>query len=152
MTATAQIAQMLAGAAAAQRAAADAYRSAAAHADAAARALATAGAALAGTTPPATAARPVARRAASTRPVVAPATGAAADTAVAVAGALRMLPTYADGVALLKSQRLDRAQMLVVARELLLTRVDRLSDKKLRELVLKQAILDRDKFAGLRTW
>ena len=47
---------------------------------------------------------------------------------------------------------LDRAGLLAVAGELLLTRVDRLTKPQLKQRLLKQAIGSRRKYDGLRTW
>jgi len=70
----------------------------------------------------------------------------------AIASRLRETESEEEGAAYLDSLHLDRESMLAVAAELQLTRVDRLSQKELKRRVLKQAIGDRRKFAGLRKW
>jgi hypothetical protein len=71
-------------------------------------------------------------------------------TAATIAARLRKTDTKDLGAAYLADQQLDRETLLAVAGELGMTRVGRLSDKKLQERVLGQAIGARDKFAGLR--
>lgn len=70
----------------------------------------------------------------------------------ALAARLRSCETEDDGAALLEQQRLSRADLLAIAGELKLTRMERLSRAELRRRVLKQAIGARRKFAGLRRW
>lgn len=70
----------------------------------------------------------------------------------AIAAELRALATEADGEAYLDGLGLDRAGLLAVAGELLLTRVDRLTKPQLKQRLLKQAIGSRRKYDGLRTW
>ncbi|WP_326944540.1 hypothetical protein OG439_32640 [Amycolatopsis sp. NBC_01307] len=72
------------------------------------------------------------------------------SAASAIATHLRETATTEQGSAYLKDQELDRETLLAVAGELGITRVDRLSNAKLQERVLNQAISTRDKFAGLR--
>jgi hypothetical protein len=72
--------------------------------------------------------------------------------AAAIALRLRETETEDEGAEYLQAQHLDREGLLAVATELQLTRVERLSQKELRRRVLKQAIGDRRKFAGLRKW
>lgn len=90
----------------------------------------------------------------SRRSSSAPPTGTAQPSvdAAAIAARLRDISTEEDGAAHLDAQRLDRENLLAVAAELKLTRVDRLSRAELRRRVLKQAIGARRKFAGLRNW
>ena len=70
----------------------------------------------------------------------------------AIAKRLRGTETVDEGAAYLRAQNLDRAALLAVAAELLLTRVERLSKKALVERIIKQAIGARRKFEGLRHW
>lgn len=66
-----------------------------------------------------------------------------------IAAQLRETATEELGAAYLKDQQLDRETLLAVASELGMTRVSSLSDKKLQDRVLKQAIGARNKFDGL---
>lgn len=72
--------------------------------------------------------------------------------AAAIAARLRETDTEEEGAEYLKSLHLSQEGLLAVAAELQLTRVERLSQKELRQRVLKQAIGARRKFAGLRKW
>jgi hypothetical protein len=69
-----------------------------------------------------------------------------------IASRLREAETEEEGAAYLHAQHLDRENLLAVAAELQLTRVNRLSQTELEKRVLKQAIGARRKFAGLRRW
>ncbi len=82
----------------------------------------------------------------------APAYDELAKGASAIASRLRETATEQDGAAYLRAQALDREELLAVAAELGLSRVDRLSKKDLAQRVLKQAIGARNKYAGLRSW
>jgi Rho termination factor, N-terminal domain len=70
----------------------------------------------------------------------------------AIAARLREIETEEEGAAYLRAQGLDRVDLLAVATELRLTRVDRLKPAELEKRVLRQAIGARRKFAGLRKW
>lgn len=72
--------------------------------------------------------------------------------ASAVARQLRVTDTVAEGRELLSALRPSRADLLAVAGELGLTRVERLSGPQLTERVLRQAIGARRKYEGLRRW
>ncbi|WP_410664667.1 hypothetical protein [Amycolatopsis sp. lyj-84] len=74
-----------------------------------------------------------------------------ADVA-AIASRLREMDTVEEGAAYLRSHKLDRESLLVLAAELQLTRVTRLSQPELEKRVLKQAIGSRRKFSGLGKW
>lgn len=74
------------------------------------------------------------------------------DSPATVASTLRAAETVEEGAAYLDAQQLDKEDLLAVAAELQLTRVDRLSRNALEARVLKQAIGARRKFAGLRKW
>lgn len=69
-----------------------------------------------------------------------------------IATRLREIDNEADGALYLRTQHLTKEDLLAVATELLLTRVDRLSRRELETRVLKQAIGARRKFDGLRKW
>ena len=75
-----------------------------------------------------------------------------AERAADIASRLRETATEQDGAAYLKTQGMNREQMLRVATELGLSRVDKLSTTELEKRVLKQAIGARNKYAGLRDW
>ncbi|GAA1707711.1 hypothetical protein [Fodinicola feengrottensis] len=82
-----------------------------------------------------------------------PITASEPDTAAAtIAAHLRATDTEEAGAAFLDAQHLNRTSLLAIAAELGLTRVNSLSQTKLRQRVLKQAIGARRKFAGLRKW
>jgi hypothetical protein len=70
----------------------------------------------------------------------------------AIATKLRETETEEEGAEYLTEQRLARDDLLAVAAELGLTRVNRLPQTELEKRVLKQAIGARRKFAGLRKW
>ncbi|MBN6034710.1 hypothetical protein [Amycolatopsis sp. 195334CR] len=72
--------------------------------------------------------------------------------ATAIASHLREIETEEEGATYLRAQRLSREDLLAVAAELQLTRVERLKPTELEKRVIKQAIGARRKFAGLRTW
>lgn len=74
-----------------------------------------------------------------------------ADVA-AITAHLCELNTEKEGAAYLRAQHVDREILLAIAAELQLTRVDRLKQTELEKKVLKQAIVARRKFAGLRRW
>ncbi|MFI6215431.1 hypothetical protein ACIBCD_25845 [Nocardia brasiliensis] len=69
-----------------------------------------------------------------------------------IAACLRETETEEDGAAYLRTQNLNRDELLGVAAELQLTRVSRLSQGELEKRILKQAIGARRKFSGLRKW
>jgi Rho termination factor, N-terminal domain len=69
-----------------------------------------------------------------------------------IASHLREIETEEEGAAYLHAQHLDQESLLAVAAELQLTRVSRLNRTELEKRVLKQAIVARRKFAGLRSW
>ncbi|OLF09825.1 hypothetical protein BLA60_18845 [Actinophytocola xinjiangensis] len=85
-------------------------------------------------------------------PVAVPGAEASRIDAAAVAATLRATETEEQGADYLRSQELGRDDLLAVAAELRLTRVDRLSQPELARRVLKQAIGARRKFSGLRKW
>ncbi|MGV9676376.1 hypothetical protein ACWDSJ_13935 [Nocardia sp. NPDC003482] len=70
---------------------------------------------------------------------------------MSVAARLRIIGTEAEGREFLRAQQLDLDGLREVADDLLLTRVDKLSQAELERRVLKQAIGARRKFEGLRT-
>lgn len=72
--------------------------------------------------------------------------------AVQVAAQLRGLDTVELGAEYLAGLGLDKPALLLVAAELGLSRVERLSGAELRRRVLRQAIGARRKYAGLRSW
>ena len=94
------------------------------------------------------------RSSGTTRRVAAPSTASPKSNvdAAAVAAHLRETGTEEEGAAYLEAGQLDRDDLLAVAAELKLTRVERLSQKELTRRVLKQAIGARRKFEGLRKW
>ncbi|MEU0872972.1 hypothetical protein [Nocardia brasiliensis] len=69
-----------------------------------------------------------------------------------IAAYLRETETEEDGVVYLRAQNLNRDELLGVAAELQLTRVNRLSQGELEKRIIKQAIGARRKFTGLRRW
>ncbi|MGC7103102.1 hypothetical protein ACPZ19_51320 [Amycolatopsis lurida] len=69
-----------------------------------------------------------------------------------IASHLREIETEEEGISYLHAQHLTREDLLAVAAELQLTRVERLKQAELEKRVIKQAIGARRKFAGLRTW
>ncbi|GAB3580372.1 hypothetical protein GCM10027445_50560 [Amycolatopsis endophytica] len=69
-----------------------------------------------------------------------------------IAARLRSTATEQEGARYLAALGLDREALLAVAAALRLTRVQRLSTRKLTERILQQAIGARRKFEGLRTW
>ncbi|SFW11565.1 hypothetical protein [Amycolatopsis australiensis] len=73
-------------------------------------------------------------------------------SAAAIAARLREAATVEQGANYLAEQKLDRDTLRAVAAELGMTRIGRLSDTKLRERILNQAIAARNKYAGLRNW
>jgi len=74
-----------------------------------------------------------------------------ADVAT-IASRLREIETEEEGAEYINAQHLAREDLLAVAAELQLTRVNRLSQTELEKRVLRQAIGARRKFAGLRRW
>uniref|UniRef100_UPI003F4979FE hypothetical protein n=1 Tax=Amycolatopsis sp. CA-082387 TaxID=3239918 RepID=UPI003F4979FE len=73
-----------------------------------------------------------------------------APSAADIAARLRDTATKEEGAEYLAGQQLNREELRAVASELGMTRLGSLSDKKLQERVLNQAISARDRFAGLR--
>lgn len=66
-----------------------------------------------------------------------------------IAAHLRDLDSEEEGATYLDAQKLDHADLLAVAAELRLSRLERLSKPKLRQRIVHQAITARKKFQGL---
>lgn len=72
--------------------------------------------------------------------------------ATAIATTLRNTDTTQQGTAYLTNLNPDRPTLLAIAAALGLSRIDRLPIHALHARIIKQAIGDRRKHAGLRHW
>lgn len=72
--------------------------------------------------------------------------------AAAIALRLRETETEDEGTAYLETLKLTKDDLLAVATELQLTRLERESGAEIKRRIIKQAIGARRKFEGLRKW